>query len=197
MFSPRHLIVHVNLFTHSNGVLSDATYGDTPNKPSTWDAFRLFGCLCDPQYTGYDCSLYTCPFGDDPDTAGQVDEQQMLSCSDSDGLGNIVLKFREQVTASLSPMATTLDVQTALEALPAVGKVRVEILNNGYNNTLCQNHGQPGNTFVVTFLTTHGALPAIQPTTQYVDSFAVTETVQGTKEVRVCCDLCFDIVVRE
>lgn len=44
------------------------TYGSIPNNPKTWDALKIFGCLCDAGYTGYDCSLRVCPFGDDPDT---------------------------------------------------------------------------------------------------------------------------------
>ena len=61
------------------------SYGNIPNNPATWDATRIFGCLCDPQYTGYDCSLLTCPYGDDPDTPNQVDEQQIISCTYAGG----------------------------------------------------------------------------------------------------------------
>ena len=58
-----------------NGVIPTAasmgytiSYGALPNNPKTWDALKLFGCLCDAGYTGYDCSQKTCPFGDDPAT---------------------------------------------------------------------------------------------------------------------------------
>ena len=31
-----------------------------------WDAYQMYGCKCDPTYYGADCSLWTCPTGDDP-----------------------------------------------------------------------------------------------------------------------------------
>jgi hypothetical protein len=36
--------------------------------PPPWGGDRLTRCLCDVGYTGADCSLRTCPFGDDPST---------------------------------------------------------------------------------------------------------------------------------
>jgi hypothetical protein len=169
-----------------NGDLSNSTYGETPNNPATWDAFRLFGCLCDAQYTGYDCSLYTCPFGDDPNTRAQLDEQQKISCSDTDSVGNIVLTFRQQTTASLSPTSSTADVKAALEALSSVGRVNVETYEADASDTLCINDGSPGNAFIVTFLTEHGDVPLVQAVTQYVTSFTISESVKGTKESLEC-----------
>ena len=31
-----------------------------------WDAEKVYGCVCDPPYFGYDCSLKACSSGDDP-----------------------------------------------------------------------------------------------------------------------------------
>ena len=31
-----------------------------------WDADKIYGCVCDKGYTGYDCSLNICPSGHDP-----------------------------------------------------------------------------------------------------------------------------------
>ena len=50
----------------AHGDATSYTYGLDANKASTWDADRLFGCLCDDGYQGYDCSQRTCPRGDDP-----------------------------------------------------------------------------------------------------------------------------------
>ncbi len=169
-----------------NGDLANSTYGETPNNPATWDAFRLFGCLCDEQYTGYDCSLYTCPYGDDPNTSAQVDEQQKISCSDADATGNIVLTFRQQTTGSLGPTATVAEVKSALEALSTVGQVNVETYEADAIDALCGTLDSPGNAFVVTFLTEHGDVPLIQSVTQYVDSFSIAQSVQGTKESLEC-----------
>jgi hypothetical protein len=47
-----------------------------------WDADRIYGCVCDAGYSGADCSLRTCPSGDDPlTTSSQTPEVQTLSCS--------------------------------------------------------------------------------------------------------------------
>eukprot|EP00981_Chlorochromonas_danica_P010283 scaffold3079_cov187-Ochromonas_danica.AAC.10 len=134
--------------TTVNGVLQNYTYGSTPNNPNTWDASRIYGCLCDPEYTGYDCSLMVCPTGDDPLTTGQSNEQQILSCTaDVNGGGSIVLTFREQSTTTLLPSATTAQVQAALEALSSIEVVSVETVNAGATDSLClaaDGQGRPG-----------------------------------------------------
>lgn len=56
---------------------SRISYGDSPNDPNTWDAFKMYGCYCDPGFEGYDCSRLSCPYGDDPNTVAQHDEQQV------------------------------------------------------------------------------------------------------------------------
>ena len=52
----------------SAGTITGYDYGSIPDNPLTWDFNRIKGCLCDKGFGGYDCSLYTCPFGDDPST---------------------------------------------------------------------------------------------------------------------------------
>jgi len=78
-----------------NGVLPNPLfdYGSIPNNPTTWDAFKIKGCLCDTGYSGYDCSLRQCPTGDNPDTTFQDDEMQVITCKDTDMSGSIVLSF--------------------------------------------------------------------------------------------------------
>ena len=58
----------------SNGDALDLTYGATPNDPDTWDFEMIQGCDCDDGYFGYDCSLMSCPYGDDPMTKYQFNE---------------------------------------------------------------------------------------------------------------------------
>jgi len=76
----------------ANGDDTDFTYGKIPNDAATWDYNKVQGCLCDEGFTGYDCSLRTCPTGDDPKTTGQHFEQQALTCT-ADG-GFFKLTFR-------------------------------------------------------------------------------------------------------
>ena len=166
-----------------NGDLSNHTYGDVPNSPHTWDATRIYGCLCDVEYEGYDCSLLVCPHADDPDTYDQRDEQQIISCKDADNSGNIVLTFRQHSTTPLSPTSTSAEVRKALEALDSIGQVSVVPLVDGSPDTLCT---PAGNQFIVTFKTEHGNLPMIQDAAEQVDTFHITEYLPGTKENLEC-----------
>lgn len=166
-----------------NGDLGGFTYGDVPNSPQTWDAKRLYGCLCDPEYEGYDCSLLVCPHGDDPDTYGQRDEQQIISCTDPDLSGNIVLTFRQHSTVTLTPTATAAEVKAALEALPSIGEVHVGTYVDGDPDSLCL---AAGNQFIITFLTEHGDLPMITKAAENIQSFVITEHRPGEKENKEC-----------
>jgi hypothetical protein len=166
-----------------NGDLATFTYGDVPNSPQTWDAKRIYGCLCDAEYEGYDCSLYRCPHGDDPDTYAQRDEQQVISCTDADLSGNIVLTFRQHSTAVLAPDATAADVRHALEALKSIGQVSVGPVVDGDPDSLCTSSGSQ---FVVTFHTEHGDLPLLQFAAENVNSFAIVESLPGQKENLEC-----------
>jgi hypothetical protein len=166
-----------------NGDLAGFTYGDVPNSPETWDAKRLYGCLCDPEFEGYDCSLLACPHGDDPDTYSQRDEQQIIACTDPDVLGNVVLTFRQQSTAPLAADATAAEVRAALQALKSIGEVHVSTLVDGAVDSMCL---AAGNQFIVTFLTEHGDLPMIQAVPQNILSFAITEYGAGQKENLEC-----------
>lgn len=39
---------------------------------SIWDSDKINSCMCDPNYSSYDCRNTVCPKGDDPLTTGQV-----------------------------------------------------------------------------------------------------------------------------
>merc|ERR1719352_1545278 len=71
--------------TELNGDATEHTYGKIPNDPATWDHDKMYGCLCDEGYEGYDCSLRACPRGDDPRTIDQTFELQAFTCTASAG----------------------------------------------------------------------------------------------------------------
>ena len=91
------------------------TYGQDPNNAHTWDARKIRSCLCDEGYTGYDCSLRQCPFGDDPNTYDSVTEQQVIECVGTGG--TFTLTFREETTAAINYNADEATVKAALEKL--------------------------------------------------------------------------------
>ncbi len=72
-----------------------------------WDADMIQGCVCDSGWHGVNCSLRTCPHGDNPTSAG-VDEVQLIDCTCSDYHcdGSFKLLVRGQQTESLPINAT-------------------------------------------------------------------------------------------
>merc|ERR1711988_686809 len=103
------------LWAESNGDATSYTYGEDPNEARTWDAERIHGCMCDPGHTGYDCSLKTCPTGDDPATYNDHVEVQLLTCNAD--AGTFTLTFRQQTTKALFANSTADDIRDALMEL--------------------------------------------------------------------------------
>jgi hypothetical protein len=89
-----------------------------------WDAERIFGCVCDYGYTGYDCSLRTCPYGDDPVAlATSTVESQTYTCSGTSG--TFVANIYGYVTESIAFNANAATFKAALEKLPPILGVAV------------------------------------------------------------------------
>ncbi|OQR96950.1 tenascin-like protein [Achlya hypogyna] len=172
-------------------------YGSDANAAATWDADRVFGCMCNtvryiwgqvPTYDGYDCSACTCatnpcPSGDDPWTTGQAAEVQTISCSASGG--TLTLSFRGYSTAAIAYNAAPASVQSALQALPSIGRVAVVIPTGA----LCGATTAALTT--ITFLTNAGALPLLVPDSSRLTSTAtvqlsVAQTTQGTTDNVLC-----------
>ena len=95
----------------------------------TWDYNKIYGCYCDRNVyhgplegdyviSGYDCSKFMCPFGDDPETRGQSEEVQVVHCTATGG--SLTLTFREKTTSSIAFDATAADVEAALELLTSI-----------------------------------------------------------------------------
>ena len=166
-----------------NGVNPGFTYGMVPNNPKTWDYNRMFGCNCNSGWNGYDCSLRMCLTGDDPNTKGQRDAIQSISCSGGTGGGFFVLTFRMEATIPIPSSASSMMVKAALEALSTVTEVAVELGTLSIVNQLCSS---TPNEFYVSFLTEHGPLPLLQITSTPDITMAVRSVVEGSKEDIEC-----------
>ena len=120
-------------------------YANTYTAP--WDHDKVFGCVCDPSFTGYDCSLRcanplkahrrhppvqplphaavnvrpcrTCPTGDDPETAGGNNEVQTLTC-DCQASATCVGSFYLQFQDEVSAQIAAAAVTTVADEDPAV-----------------------------------------------------------------------------
>merc|ERR1719359_511854 len=168
-----------------NGVNLGFTYGLIPNNAQTWDYNRMFGCNCDEGWQGYDCSLRSCLNGDDPNSTGQLDEIQSLSCiNPSNVAGTLILTFRGASTEPISSTATAEEVKTVLELLPTITSVSVEVTGIGTANSICTPTGD--NEMYVSFLTEHGDLPLLEVTKQDIQAFLIAEVTKGNKENIEC-----------
>ena len=121
-----------------------------------WDADKLYGCICDLGYTGYDCSLRVCPSGDDPLTTSGTDQEiQLLRCSaDNTSGGKLVLYYDGKSSASIPVDASITVVKTALETMQVIDEVD---FTYSEGSVLCRNDGVD-NIVSVTFTSNFGPL---------------------------------------
>ncbi|KAF0691567.1 Aste57867_17235 [Aphanomyces stellatus] len=173
-----------------NGDPMKFTYGAIPNYYSTWDFDQSQGCVCNPGYSGYDCSLLACPTGDDPLTIKdpnnriQVNTKQVITCIATGG--TFTLGFRGQFTPPLQSTVTAAMLSAALNVLPAFGTVTVTY---SLGTTACTTGGT--NVISVTFQTVFGPLPSIRSTLNGVTSITILNdgtggSIVGTKEEAMC-----------
>ena len=127
----------------------------TPN----WDAERIFGCSCDLAYTGYDCSLRKCVYGDDPSVGGGNDEIQRISCTATSGTFNV--KFRGHLTKTLNFNDSPSTLQAALIDLPTIRGLELTVFRWFRRCFECQLSGgvRSGQYWLVTFTSVPGDVP--------------------------------------
>ena len=124
------------LLATTNGDSDPKIYGGDPNNGNTWDADRIYGCICDEGYTGFDCSQRSCKYGDDPNTYGQVNEVQLFECAGT--AGTLTFSFRQKTTYPIPYNATRQELEAALEWLTNIGDVIV-LFSSG--NSTCTDIG--------------------------------------------------------
>ena len=141
---------------------------------SLWDAQKIRGCVCDEGFTGYDCSLRSCPRGHDPGrTDNLLNELQVLDCQCQGTCGGTFrLSFGGKTTAAIAHTASLSDVKSAIEALSTVDTV-VLTFDDADASTVCDADGvatsiefryQPGDLASIvptSFLTSDTATPVL------------------------------------
>lgn len=142
--------------TSAYDAISKSASAATSDVYSNWDAEMIFGCQCSPGYTGFDCSLRSCPRGDDPLTVAQRREVQVLNCQSDDDTPSFVLSYLGEFTSVLKPSSTPTDLQNALQALSNINRP-VKVASTGA--TLCPTGGMSS---AITFTHTPGdVLPLV------------------------------------
>ena len=167
-----------------NGAATDFTYGATPNNPHTWDYDMIQGCACDDGYHGYDCSLMTCPTGDNPHTEDQENEIQLLTCTAASTAATLGLTFRTKSLATpLAYNAKLSDLEAALEGLASITDVNVYTIPANSSAPICSF---AGSVVYIEFLSPTGDVPLVTLDPVDVASTAVSEFTKGTKEDIPC-----------
>lgn len=148
---------HLNRSVHKDG-----SYGVSYR---AWDAHKLFGCVCDPGFVGYDCSRLECDRGDDRRSGGGRDETIVLFCRcEPPCNGTLTLTHMGEESHSLSPSDTPDDLVAALGAMRFLTETSVEgslfpspIIASSTASTLCASG--LGSKTTVTFVRDAGDLP--------------------------------------
>ena len=178
---------------HVNDVLTPYSYGTDVNNPLTWDSGVVHGCICSSGWEGYDCSLKSCPKGDDPHTQHQLNEIQQLSCTDSDDSGTVQFDFRDE-TIHVAATSTAADLEDLLKTLSTINGVSVTYTDadiyvgaSGLAADALQICRSSGQLVDIEFLSPTGNLPAVKVSSIQIDGDLSISTIQdGTKEYITC-----------
>ena len=176
--------------TDSLGSPTSIVYGSVSQDPATWDADRIYGCVCEdygflhqkkgdgvsvnasvPLSTGYDCSLKTCPYAYNPrktllansnsTTRDEMLEKQLLFCSATDGYFR--LSFKGEYSEDLyAPNVTLSDLEDALERIQTVGDLLIESVSSS-SSLFCSS----ASNITVTFLRNFGNLPLLELSSEH------------------------------
>ncbi|CAM9346168.1 unnamed protein product [Chrysoparadoxa australica] len=205
------------LATDSSGDPTPYVYGTHATAASTWEADMLHGCYCDTfrydegsgpsyhrlsDYTGYDCSIRKCPYGENPrkgygaaapspaptPAPTPLFETQRIACDASSG--TFTMAFRTETTAALNVATLTISqLETALEGLGTIGDV---VVTASTGTAVCA--ASAGLTVDVQFRTELGtSLPKLRtPTTSNLAggaaSITITKQITGTKTLVECSE---------
>uniref|UniRef100_K3X6W1 EGF-like domain-containing protein n=1 Tax=Globisporangium ultimum (strain ATCC 200006 / CBS 805.95 / DAOM BR144) TaxID=431595 RepID=K3X6W1_GLOUD len=171
----------------------DPGLGEAFSYANNWDAAKIYGCVCDPGYSGPSCTERICPSGDDPltgtiqDPAGiQRNEKQRVTCKATGG--SFTLIFRGWTTEPILASDSASTVRAKLIALPTINAATVAF--GGITIVACT---AIGNDISIEFTQDFGNLPDLRgdgtnlvhnPPT--APTLAFMTVVQGTKENLVC-----------
>ncbi|KAG6949191.1 hypothetical protein JG687_00015032 [Phytophthora cactorum] len=169
--------------------------GTEPFYDAAWDADMIYGCKCSKGYHGYDCSLKSCPRGDDPMTNGQKNEVQIVQCT---GTGGSFFLFFKGQEAEIPFDATLNDLEKILTTIKTLPVVKVAF--GGTAITVCSS--TTANPIMIEFIQDFGPQSPIKVLgtlrgVVYLKGGSVFATsaggilggrtsVQGTKEWEFC-----------
>ena len=177
-----------------------------------WDQDKNQACVCDPGYTGHDCSLRECPRGDDPLTHDKkscggstcVDEVQKIVATHTaaNGEGKFYLSFVDWTNQTWwtdlitipqweSP-ATAFGTADAIKAGLAINQALLDIPNGVFEHlkvTATYDSTNKDMVFTITFTENPGNLEQLSLHEAPGDlnfDYTVSTVTDGNKEEVVC-----------
>jgi hypothetical protein len=154
-----------DLYYAGSGIIAEALEEETPTVGYNrwWDFDQIQGCLCDEGYSGPDCSLWTCPTGDDPLTgtndavaagaAYQFNELQNITCNATGG--SFTVTFRRHTSEPILYDDDVKQITAKIGAMPSIGGVSV-VMQYWGGQACTSSHdrglGKTGAAFTVEFL---------------------------------------------
>lgn len=154
----------------SAALLNDGYLFNRTTKYEQWDADVIFGCKCDPGYSGADCSQRVCEYGPDPRLEVLPRETVTLVCDCREFEfceGRFKLRFLGTVMRTwMYPTSRAYELADAIMAVPGIfannsGHVvpPVQATNDSTESTLCRKHAITRTK--INFRRNHGDLPSL------------------------------------
>ena len=135
-----------------------------PRDYNLWDADQIQGCVCDPPYTGHNCSLKACPYGDDysiyEDQYGIRTHNEVMRWECSATSGSFRFSFRGVSSDEIPFDAPVGRLKYILEKMTSISSVSISMTSS----TVCGNGVLT--TTTIDFLDQVGTLPAAKITPQ-------------------------------
>lgn len=134
-----------------------------PRDYDLWDADQIRGCVCDPPYTGFNCSLKACPVGDDytqpRDKYGMPNHNEVMRIECAASRGSFRFTFRGETSDEIPYNAPYGRVKHILESMSTISSISLAMSSA----TVCAH---PLTTTTISFLDQVGEMPAAKVTPQ-------------------------------
>ena len=162
-----------------------------PISYTSWESDRIQGCLCDPGWDGFDCSLRKCPWGRDPeDPLLNTYKNAVFTIECKATAGYFAIDIMGGHTAPIPYDADPMFLKRVLEGVVGVGPVDVVMQEDvGGLPNMCGSASTLATTFT---LRNHpGQLPPVRLTTSlassrfFADSGTVLSFSGGSRVIRM------------
>ena len=177
------------------------TYNHTTSY-TRWDASSMFGCKCDPGYSGADCAERMCESGIDPRRAASTPHEVVTlvcTCSPAPCGGKFKLRFLGSPTKMwLYPTSRAYEVANALMVTYGNSSlhslVPVTAYNRTVNDVICPTRTGEVRTTKIKFRRNAGDVPAVSFYANLVTSGSMYFQVRFLCTHKLLCVMTYNMV---